>query len=116
MGAEREGMRKCADVKTKTSDNFTADRVPRSCICLFRDQLYYIFDVLLIYTKTHRKYLGYVWLMPFKTYHYTGVFKNLVSKQLKTKHQTELYTQITRPNTSVLVFIIFSNFQIDRTM
>lgn len=25
MGAEREGMRKCADVKTKTSDNFTAD-------------------------------------------------------------------------------------------
>lgn len=43
-------------------------------------------------------------------------FKNLVSKQLKTKHQTELYTQITRPNTSVLVFIIFSNFQIDRTM
>lgn len=37
-------------------------------------------------------------------------FKNLVSKQLKTKHQTELYTQITRPNTSVLVFIIFSNW------
>lgn len=74
VGAEREGMRKCADVKTKTSDNFTADRVPRSCICLFRDQLYHIFDVLLIYTKTHRKYLGYVWLMPFKTYHYIGVF------------------------------------------
>lgn len=67
-------MRKCVDVKIKIFDNFTVDRVLRFCICLFRDQLYYIFDVLFIYIKIYRKYFGYVWLMFFKIYYYIGVF------------------------------------------
>lgn len=67
-------MRKCVDVKIKIFDNFMVDRVLWFCICLFRNQLYYIFDVLFIYIKIYRKYFGYVWLMFFKIYYYIGVF------------------------------------------
>lgn len=67
-------MRKCVDVKIKIFDNFMVDRVLWFCICLIRDQLYYIFDVLFIYIKIYRNYFGYVWLMFFKIYYYIGVF------------------------------------------